>query len=55
MEGEREEKQNYLREEILERNYDTEAFLNFLVSKKGEDAADLDLWTFTELKIVKFY
>jgi hypothetical protein len=47
---ETEDKQNYLRTEILEKDYDTDEFLQFLVSKKGEDAADLDLWTFDELK-----
>jgi len=50
---ETEEKQNYLRTEILEKNYDADEFLQYLVSKKGDDAADLDLWTFDELKKVK--
>lgn len=54
MDSDREEKQNYLRTEILENDYDTEEFLNFLISKKGEDAADLDLWTFSELKLVNY-
>ncbi len=47
---ETEDKQNYFRTEILEKDYDNDEFLQFLVSKKGEDAPELDLWTFEELK-----
>ncbi len=49
---EREAKQNYLREHILEREYDTNQFLENLMSIKGEDAADVDIWTMDELKEV---
>ena len=36
MGDEQEIKQSYLRKEILEKNYDTQSFLDFLISKKGE-------------------
>ena len=45
-----EEKQNYLRENVLEKGYDPNIFMEFLVSKKGEEAADLNVWTFDEIK-----
>lgn len=45
----REKKQEYLRKEILESNYDTNEFLNFLMSRFGDDAADIDQYTFDEL------
>lgn len=54
MENDREAKQNYLRSEIIEKEYDPDQFLNFITSKKGEDAADLDIWTFQELKEVSY-
>jgi len=47
-----EDKQNYLRTEILEKNYDADEFVQYLVEKKGEDATDLDVWNFEELKKV---
>jgi hypothetical protein len=52
MDSDKEHKQNFLREEILEKEYDPDDFLAFIVTKKGDDAADLDLWTFQELKDV---
>lgn len=52
MEQEREQKQDYLRTHILEQNYDPEEFITFLIDKKGEDAADVDIWSFNELKLV---
>ena len=45
-----EEKQNYLRENVLEKGYDPNVFMEFLVLKKGEEAADLNAWTFDEIK-----
>ena len=45
MEDEQEIKQSYLRKEILEKNYDTQSFLNFLITKKGENASDINNWT----------
>lgn len=47
-----EEKQNYLRETILEKGYDTNQFVQFLVDKKGENGADVAFWTMNDLKIV---
>ena len=50
MENEQEIKQSYLRKEILEKNYDTQSFLDFLTTKKGENASDINNWTIEELK-----
>ena len=47
-----EEKQNFLRETILEKGYNTEQFVNFLIDKKGENGADVAVWTMNDLKIV---
>ena len=47
-----EAKQNYLRENILNQGYDTNQFVNFLKSKKGEEGADISNWTLEDLKIV---
>ena len=52
MEDEQEQKQLFLRKEILEQNYDPQNFINFLTSKKGETAADINNWTLEELKKV---
>ena len=49
MEGELEQKQNYLRMNILDRGYDAEQFMNFLQSKKGDLGLDLNNWTMNEL------
>ena len=46
-----EEKQNYLRENILEKNYDTNSFIEFLKEKK-EDGDDIQNWSFPDLKQV---
>ena len=45
-----EEKQEYLRLNVLEKGYDPNAFMNFLTEKKGDDASDLNKWSFAELK-----
>ncbi len=47
-----EEKQNYLRENILEKNYDVNVFVSFLIEKKGEGGADIANWSFQDLKAV---
>ena len=47
-----EEKQNYLRQNILERGYDGNTFANFLIQKKGEDGADISNWSLNDLKDV---
>ena len=43
-------KQNYLRTEIIEKQYDPEEFSKFLSEEKGETGLDLNNWTFEELK-----
>lgn len=49
MEGDIEQKQNLLKEEILDKQYDQEKFIQFCVSKKsGGD--DLSQWTYSELQ-----
>ena len=45
-----EEKQNYLRENILEKGYDAEEFVSYLTSKKGEEGVNLSNWSLNELK-----
>ena len=52
MEDEQELKQQFLREEILEKNYDPQLFINFLISKKGETAEDINNWSLDELKSI---
>ena len=52
MEDEQEIKQSYLRQEILDNNYDAQSFLDFLITKKGEKASDINNWTIDELKTV---
>ena len=52
MEEAQEIKQSYLRKEILENNYDANSFLDFLITKKGEMASDINNWTIEELKTV---
>ena len=43
------QKQVYLRMNILEKGYDAEIFMNFLKSKKGDLGLDLNNWTLNEL------
>ena len=47
-----EEKQNYLRENILDKGYDAEDFISFLVEKKGDEGVNIGLWSFDEIKSV---
>ena len=55
-EKEQEEKQNYLRQNILDKGYDANDFVSFLQSKKGEGASDISNWSMTDLqKVVKEY
>ena len=49
MEGELQQKQNFLRINILDRGCDAEQFMIFLQSKKGELGLDLNNWTLNEL------
>ena len=51
-EQEQEKKQLFLREEILDQKYEPQNFIDFLISKKGETAADINNWTLEELKSV---
>ena len=46
------EKQNYLRENILNKGYEAEHFVSYLTSKKGEEGVDLSNWSLDELKTV---
>jgi hypothetical protein len=52
MEDSTEGKQNYLRENILDKGYDPNEFFEFLMNKRGEEAANLDIWTCSELESV---
>ena len=47
-----EEKQNFLRENILDKGYDTNMFVDFLIGKKGEDGADVGNWSMNDLQLV---
>jgi len=47
-----EERQTFLRENILDKGYDPNSFVKFLTDKRGEDAADVANWTMADLKIV---
>ena len=48
-----EEKQNFLRQNILDKGYDTSSFVEFMINKKGgEEGADVNNWSMSELKIV---
>ena len=47
-----EEKQNYLRENILDKGYEAEDFVTYLTSKKGDEGVDLGNWSLNELKLV---
>ena len=47
-----EEKQNFLRENILEKGYDVNQFVAFLQSKKGEAGSDISNWSMDDLHIV---
>ena len=50
MENETEKKQTYLRENILNKGYQAEEFMIFLIAKKGEIGLDLVNWTMEELE-----
>ena len=46
------QKQNFLRENILEKGYDADEFMEFLESKKGEKGLKIENWTMGELEPV---
>ena len=49
-----EEKQEYLRENILEKGFDANLFADYLIQKKGEEGADIGSWSMNDLiKVVK--
>ena len=47
-----EEKQKYLRQNILDKGYDANQFIAFLESKKGEGASDISNWSKIDLYAV---
>ena len=49
---ETQEKQNYLRQHIMDAGYDTNAFVEFLIEKKGDEGADVANWSLSDLKDV---
>lgn len=49
-EQQREDKQRYLRENILDRDFDAEEFMDFCESYRG--SIDIDSWSLNELKEV---
>ena len=49
---ETQEKQNYLRVNIMDAGYDANAFVEFLMGKKGEAGADVGNWSLHDLKNV---
>ena len=51
-----EQKQTYLRTEIIDKGYDPEVFTAYISNLKGEDGIDLNLWSMEELvDIVKSF
>ena len=51
-ENEQQEKQNFLRQNILEKGYDGDEFVQFLITKKGEGASDISNWSMNDLQEV---
>ena len=47
-----EEKQLFLRNEIIAQGYNPEAFSNYMGSLRGENALDLETWSFQDLQRV---
>ena len=51
-----EQKQTYLRTEIIDKGYDPEVFTAYISNLKGEEGIDLNLWSMEELvNIVKSF
>jgi hypothetical protein len=51
MEDDKEIKQTYLRTEIMEKGFNTDEFVDFLLEKKGgEDGANVENWAMDDLK-----
>ncbi len=57
MQNDLENKQMYLRSEILDKGYNGQEFFDFLIQKKGEEAGDLTNWTTEDLKkiVIEFH
>lgn len=51
MDSGRTEKQQYLFQEIIQKNYDPEQFQEYILKVKPE-GEDLDTWSFQELKAI---
>ena len=49
---ETEEKQNYLRDNILDKGYDVNDFITYLIDKKGEGGDDIANWSMPDLKAI---
>ena len=47
-----EEKQGFLRDKILEKGYDVNQFVEFLIDKRGEGGADVANWSMHDLRLV---
>ena len=47
-----ESKPQYLREQILDKGYDPNQFFTFLLSKRNEEEANLETWSFPDLQNV---
>ena len=47
-----EEKQLFLRNEIIDQGYNPEAFSNYMGSLRGENGLDLETWSFQDLQKV---
>ena len=47
-----ESKQQFLREQILDKGYDPNQFFTFLLSKRNEEEANLETWSFPDLQNV---
>ena len=47
-----EEKQLYLKQEIIDQSYDGNEFSNFISGIRGEENVDLESWSFEDLKSV---
>ena len=45
-----EQKQEYLRENVLEKGYEADLFADFLVSKRGEEGSDISSWSMNDLR-----
>jgi sorting nexin-7/30/sorting nexin-8 len=52
LDPETEEKQNYLRDNILDKGYDVNDFIAYLIDKKGEGGDDIANWSLPDLKAI---